>query len=945
MTVWGQNLMVVGSDPIFGSWNIKQGIWMTPHHEGDVLVWQAFVSVPEAFEFEYRYCLVDEKLNVLKWEALEKRKLAIPEGLADGAVVDILDNWQDGAAPEVLLSRAAFKKVIFQEVEENGKPEPHGARPTPSLHPDVFESPDTVVVRFKVHIARLERGQSVYVAGNRQELGGWDNTRAVPLVQTGGSTWEVDVPLSRALFPIQYKYLLKDNKGGVVPEEGADIELALDTTARKPSTMIVVNDGHFRSIPWKGAGVAVPVFSIRTEEDVGSGEFLDLKLVVDLAVKSGLHLVQLLPVNDTSVNMMWWDSYPYSSLSVFALHPLYLRVQALSDNLPEAIKSEIEAARRTLNKEAVEYEGTLKAKLGIAKKVYLLEKDRVLKSADFSTFFDENKGWLRPYAAFCFLRDLFGTANHSQWGALGEFSQKTLDRLVSPEADHYGTVAFHYYVQYHLYKQLKEAADYARANRVVFKGDLPIGVDRNSVDTWQFPTLFRMNTSTGAPPDYFDPNGQNWGFPTYNWEEMAKDNYAWWRMRLTQMSKFFSAYRIDHILGFFRIWEMPDHACTGIRGKFRPALPLTQKELEGHGLWDFNRLSQPYIRTHILQDAFGAQWKEIASKFLNEFQEMCYEFKEEYSTEKKIAAALTPRPDSPDWLKKELDETKKGLFKLMSNICLIRDPEDPAAFHPRFNLQSTSNYGDLDEHSKAVLQALYTDYYFGRQEQLWRENALKTLPVLMNASDMLACGEDLGLIPACVPPVLSELGLLGLRIQRMPSKPGQEFGLPVEYEYMTVCAPSCHDTSTMRAWWEEDKERRDRFFRNVLGFSSAAPDKCDPDVSRAIVQQHMEAPSVWAIFPLQDLMALKAEYSARPSKEETINDPTNPKHYWRFRLHVTIEKLLGDKELTGGIKELTVASHRAAEEGGAQERGPAPAKVHPYMANGTVKENGVMHQV
>lgn len=163
--------------------------------------------------------------------------------------------------------------------------------------------------------------------------------------------------------------------------------------------------------------------------------------------------------------------------------------------------------------------------------------------------------------------------------------------------------------------QLLEAAEYARKNRVVLKGDLPIGVDRSSVDTWVYPNLFRMNTSTGAPPDYFDKNGQNWGFPTYNWEEMSKDNYAWWRARLSQvshllskflstlstpsvltlysmlwtisflklsflfcsqMAKYFTAYRIDHILGFFRIWELPEHAMTGLVGKFRPSIPLSQ---------------------------------------------------------------------------------------------------------------------------------------------------------------------------------------------------------------------------------------------------------------------------------------------------------------------------------------------------------------------------------
>ncbi|CAK9178924.1 unnamed protein product [Ilex paraguariensis] len=408
-------------------------------------------------------------------------------------------------------------------------------------------------------------------------------------------------------------------------------------------------------MPWRGAGLAIPMFSVRSEADIGVGEFLDLKLLVDWAVESGFHLVQLLPVNDTSVHGMWWDSYPYSSLSVFALHPLYLRVQALSESIPEEIKQEIERARVQLDgkppglhhngsleeiasdkrhsfvillfnsSQDVDYEATMAAKLSIAYKIFALEKDLILNLSSFLEFFSDNQDWLKPYAAFCFLRDFFETSDHSQWGLFSNFSRDKLEKLVSIDRLHYDTICFHYYIQFHLHRQLSEAAEYARKKGVVLKGDLPIGVDRNSVDTWVYPNLFRMNTSTGAPPDYFDKNGQNWGFPTYNWEEMSKDNYAWWRARLTQMGKYFTAYRIDHILGFFRIWELPDHAMTGLVGKFRPSIPLSQEELEREGIWDFDRLSRPYILQEVLKDKFGASWNVIASNFMNEYQKDRYE--------------------------------------------------------------------------------------------------------------------------------------------------------------------------------------------------------------------------------------------------------------------------------------------------------------------------------
>ncbi|GJN33341.1 hypothetical protein PR202_gb21933 [Eleusine coracana subsp. coracana] len=684
-----------------------------------------------------------------------------------------------------------------------------------------------------------------------------------------------------------YKYCQISQAGDSSLELGLNREADIDLSSPKQPRFVVLSDGALRDTPWRGAGVAVPVFSIRSDEDLGVGEFLDLKLLVDWSVNSGFHLVQLLPINDTSVHGMWWDSYPYrkdhiktlamplhlfiySSLSVFALHPLYLRVQALSDAIPADIKEEIQQAKKQLDKKDVDYEATLSTKLSIARKIFNLEKAKVLNSSSFKQFLSENEEWLKPYAAFCFLRDFFETSDHSQWGRFSQFSKEKLEKLISEGTLHYDVISFHYYVQYHLYTQLSEAAAYARKKKVILKGDLPIGVDRNSVDTWVYPTLFRMNTATGAPPDYFDKNGQNWGFPTYNWEEMSKDNYGWWRARLTQMAKYFTAYRIDHILGFFRIWELPDHAATGLVGKFRPSIPLSQKELLSEGLWDFDRMSRPYIRQEILEEKFGSFWTVIASNFLNEYQKQCYE-----------------------------------------NIVLIKDPEDSTKFYPRFNLEDTSSFRDLDEHSKNVLRRLYHDYYFVRQETLWRENALKTLPVLLNSSDMLACGEDLGLIPACVHPVMQELGLIGLRIQRMPSEPNLEFGIPSQYSYMTVCAPSCHDCSTLRAWWEEDEGRRSRFYKTVVGSNEEPPSRCTPEVVHFIVQQHFDAPSMWAIFPLQDLLALKDKYTTRPAAEETINDPTNPKHYWRFRVHVTLESLLDDKDIQATIKDLVTSSGRS----------------------------------
>ena len=302
--------------------------------------------------------------------------------------------------------------------------------------------------------------------------------------------------------------------------------------------MLVQHDGYFRrERRWRGAGVAIPVFSLRSSESIGCGEFADIPLLAKWCADVGLNILQILPVVDTRVSNTWRDSYPYSSLCVCALHPMYLRLSLLSSDLKEAIKEDIKRARAALDLPEVDYEATMEAKLRIARAIFDSCGQKTLESKEYQLFLKENRDWLRPYSVFCFLRDLFGTAEHWKWGVFSKPTPEVLNRIDNNSKEWHQTIQFHCYLQFHLHCQLKSASLAASTLKVALKGDLPIGVDKRSVDTWLAPYLFRMNKSTGAPPDYFDPGGQNWGFPTYNWEEMAIDDYRWWKCRLQHMSQ------------------------------------------------------------------------------------------------------------------------------------------------------------------------------------------------------------------------------------------------------------------------------------------------------------------------------------------------------------------------------------------------------------------------
>ncbi|PSC73748.1 4-alpha-glucanotransferase DPE2 [Micractinium conductrix] len=901
-TQWGEHVAVCGEGPVFGNWDVKKAHWLSCRHLGEELLWEGIVQIPAVDEFMYRLAVVNEAREVLKW-ANERHTVVLPEGLEDGAIVDVDEVWTDEGHPSLVLARSAFARVVWRRRST--------ARGGRVLRQQPL--PNEVVARFQVHDGELKEGESVCILGGTAQLGNWQLQEVLAMVPISPDTWEAEVRLPLSSLPCTYKYGIRRADGSLHLEAGENRMVALPANdGARPPALVARFDGCFRRAQrWRGAGVAVPVFSLRSAQSVGAGEFMDLMPLVDLCAATGFSLIQVLPVNDTGVRGTWRDSYPYSSLCVFALHPLYLRLQALAEPLPADIAAEIEQARKQLDGKEVDYEATMEAKLRIAREVFDRQEAADMQSEEFQQFKAASWEWLQPYAVFIVLRRVFGTGEHWRWGALSQPTQDMLDRLSAPDHEWHASLQFCYWLQWQLHRQLAAASRYAASRNVALKGDLPIGVDKRSVDTWMYPTLFRMDVGTGAPPDYFDPNGQNWGFPTYNWEEMGKDGCRWWRRRLTHMAEYFHAYRIDHILGFFRIWEIPGDCSSGILGRFRPSIPLSRNELESKGIWDFDRLCEPYITDEVLRETLGAELAvEVAARFLQEQAGGRYRFRKQYASEAALQAAPLGRLFSDLRGEKEQEVVRRGLLSLRQNVVLLRDPEDPTAFYPRIALNTTSSFSTLEQHWRDELQHLHNDYFHHRQDALWRQQAHRTLPALMGATDMLVCGEDLGMIPACVHPVMQELGLIGLRIQRMPAEEGASFGDPLSYPYMTVASPASHDTNTTRGWWEGDAARRQEFYEEMLAGDGTAPEQCTSAVLEHILQQHMDSPSLLAIFPLQDLLPLSPCLPYLAPDEEQINDPTNPRHYWRYRLHVATEDVQADDELHCLIADMLQAAQR-----------------------------------
>ncbi len=765
---------------------------------------------------------------------------------------------------------------------------------------------------FRLKAPLLKANEVPCLIGHGNALRHWD-TAAPLLLQKTGNWWSIRLDLASEHFPLGYKYGVWDTKAQRFMgfEEGGNRTLVHTPTSSKGLSG-VAHDGFLR-IPyntWRGAGVSIPVFSLRSNSSWGIGEFNDLPLLADWAKAVGMKMIQLLPINDTTSTHTWTDSYPYAPVSVFALHPIYLNMSQLAGKKHAALLKPYEKTKKQLNAlEAVDYEGVLQMKWDIIRQLYDLQKAEWQQDTDWKAYYQSNKHWLDDYAVFCWLRDTNGSADCSQWPKYSRYNAAEIQALIAPNSKFYDQIALHLFVQWQLHLQLKAAVDYAHAQGLALKGDLPIGIYRHSTDAWVSPELYNMNTQAGAPPDPFAEKGQNWGFPTYDWARMQADGFAWWKQRFAQMSYYFDAFRIDHILGFFRIWSIPLDAVEGILGQFLPAIPVTEMELREQGVgFGYERLCKPYITEQVLGEIFQENTAWALKNCVKARKDGQFDLLPAFDTQRKVAAYFEmQKPQEND------ARLKQGLFDLIANVILVGQPA-PAkttwegAF--RFDMEKTSSFQHLPHEIKDKLKALYVDYFYRRQDDFWEIQAMEKLPALKRSTNMMICGEDLGLVPACVPGVMRALGLLSLEIQRMPKAPGTAFLHPKEAPYLSVITPGTHDMSVLRGWWEEDLNLTQRFFRDILGQQGPAPFYCEPWVVREILTQHFQSPAMWAIFQLQDLLGMDAQLRRENPQDERINVPANPKHYWRYRAHVSLEELLAAEGFNGVLRGMVEESGR-----------------------------------
>ncbi|MET0391496.1 MAG: 4-alpha-glucanotransferase [Chitinophagaceae bacterium] len=846
--------------------------------------WHASVAISRKAlhknNFRYRYYLrnLDSEL-IGEWG-----DRVVPEPHKEINAIQLIDTWNHAGAYGNAFFSAPFDKVLLK-----------------SNHPQHKHKKNKHATHlFRVKAPLLGKHEVVCLLGASDSLRRWD-TASPLLLSKDNDWWATELDMTGEDAPIPYKYgVFNTRENTIVRYETGDNRVLYKSPA--PYQLVIQHDGfiHLPDTTWKGAGIAIPVFSLRSKKSFGVGEFADIKLLVDWAKETGLKLIQLLPVNDTIATNTWMDSYPYAAISAFALHPLYINLAAVAGKKYADRISSLKKKQKQLNElPDVEYEEVIRFKLAVLKELYDIMGKECMGTDAYRQFFDGNKHWLQPYAAFCYLRDKNGTSHFEEWKTHSVYNKEEVDRLLASRSAAQKEIGFWFFVQYHLHEQLKSAADYAHKKGIVLKGDIPIGIYRHGCDAWVSPELYNMQEQAGAPPDDFALIGQNWGFPTYNWKRMQEDGFGWWKQRFEQMSNYFDAFRIDHILGFFRIWSIPSHAVQGIMGHFVPCIPVHYVEFGENAIWfDEHRYCKPFINDDVLYQVFDGMADRVKADFLQPNQHGGYDLKPEFDTQKKVEHYFSAQ-GNPE----ENEKLKLGLYDLISNVIFFKQEGSKGQeFHFRIAMETTLSFKYLIPHIQEKLKALYINYFYRRQDDFWRREAMHKLPKLKEATNMLICGEDLGMVPHCVPEVMKDLGILSLEIQRMPKDLGKEFFLPNDAPYLSVITPSTHDMSTVRGWWEENRERTQRFYNHILGQWGDAPYFCESWINRAIVLQHLYSPAMWSIFQLQDILGMSESLRRENPQEERINNPANPKNYWRYRMHLTLEELAGQEEFNTELK-------------------------------------------
>lgn len=583
------------------------------------------------------------------------------------------------------------------------------------------------------------------------------------------------------------------------------------------------------------AGVAIPLFSLRRQGDAGCGDFAALEAFAPVAERMGMCIIQLLPLEDTTLYGDSRDSYPYRPLASTVLNPIYIAVDQLPPLKDQQLEQELRAkAERLCAQKTFDY-----TQVWQLKRRWLWAS--FTEQADASPYFtdminryahltDNNPSshrmpiwhyWVWMRMALDLLPDL----NREEWD-FWDAMERVKELKTENKALVVRTGNFYAYCYMVAQRQMRRAVATLRQYGLSLMGDLTVGIDPHAADTIAYPGDFNNRLSCGAPPDYFSPDGQNWGIVT-----CRGNSEMLWQERFAYLERFYDYLRVDHVLGFFRMWSIPRDGRSGMLGYFVPS----------------HRYSEERIAKLGLSETLRPEW---------------------------IAPIDKPAT------------TQEVLWV----ACI------DGGYVPRYDVASAEPFATLSPDLQERMRAVCEEYYYSANEELWRKRGLERLSFMQKLTSIHLCAEDLGMVPQCVYPVLEELGILKLYVERMPKSAGIEFEAAPYFSEDSVATTSTHDCAPLRLWWAEDAARSRRYYDYFLTDYGVPYDTTlTPELAEIIVRRHLESSSRLCILPLQDWLALSPEHCATVDPHsEQINDPSNPHHVWSYRMPIGVEQLPDD---------------------------------------------------
>lgn len=597
------------------------------------------------------------------------------------------------------------------------------------------------------------------------------------------------------------------------------------------------------------AGVAVPLFSLRRNGDAGCGDFASLEAFAPLVQQMGMSIVQLLPIEDTTLYGDDRDSYPYRPIASTVLNPIYIALDKLPPLQDQSLECELQQEALRLHRQSsISYTEVWQLKrhwlwaayreqAGCSKHFQELRK----RYDDYHLKGHQGKKapawyhWARMRTALE-LSDQIDIVLDTELEQLDVYEQSHAQEVCA-------LIELYLYCYVIAQEQMLEAVGTLHRYGVSLMGDLPVGVALQSVDVRRYESCFNSLLSCGAPPDYFTPDGQNWGFPTYRWD--SPDIEPWWRERIAYLERYYDYLRVDHVLGFFRMWSIPRDGRTGMLGYFIPSKRYSEEEIERLGLRDT-------LRAEWIAPVDGVTTQEIL------------------------------------WI-----------------TCL------DGGYAPRYDVEHAAPFAQLTDEQQEVMRTLCHDYFYRANEELWRKTGMKRLSLLKSLTTMQLCAEDLGMVPQCVYPVLEELEILKLYVERMPKSAGIEFEAAPYFSVDSVATTSTHDCEPLRLWWQQDEARSRRYYDLFLTEYGVPYDAIlSPALAEIIIHRHLESASLLCILPMQDWLALDPTHCATVAPEsERINDPGNPDQVWSYSMPITVEEL-PDKWMAQ-VSQMVIRSNRS----------------------------------